>query len=629
MKSAASENPKERLAEEVRSLVINAALDAIICTDTSGEITVWNKQAEKIFGWKQDEIIGSSLRDTIIPKRHHAQFENGLRDYLQSGKSSLLNQIFELTALNRTGEEFPVEFSITAVRQNGNEFFCAFIRDITERKKAEAGLRESENRLRTIIQTEPECIKLIGPEFELLEMNPAGLAMIQADSINQVIGHSVLGLVNPEHRDAFSDMVKDVFNGKNKTMIFEITGLKGAHRWIETHMVPMRDSDERIASALAVARDITEQKKYEESLRKAEERYRHIFENTLEGIFQSTPEGRFITANPAMAKMLGFDSPEEMISAITDIGSEVYADPKDRLRMKEFVEALGYANGFELKVRKKNSQMMWVRANIRAIHDTFGKLKYYEGTLEDITERRVAEEKLKQQFEEIRKTNYELDRFVYSVSHDLRAPLSSILGIINVAEMEKVSPVVQEYLEMVRSSVNRLDSFIKDILNYSRNARMDIRFVKINFHELLGETQNNLRLIEGAERLKIHVEVHDEFPFYSDAARMGIVFNNLFSNSIKYQDFQKESSYLNVNIRSTAANVVITLKDNGIGIPGDHLDKIFNMFYRASDVSKGSGLGLYIANESISKLGGTISVQSELGVYTSFEIVLPNTLPAT
>jgi PAS domain S-box-containing protein len=742
------------LTEQVRDLIIDAALDAIICMDTNGIITLWNRQAEKIFGWGKDEVIGLALEQTIIPEGYRSMHTKALKQYLASReRGKMINRLIEITAIDRNGREFPVELTITPIQQNGSEFFCAFIRDITgrkraeqevlranerfslitratndivwdwnlitdeifwnenyyslfgydpsttpstsesrnrgihpddkqrildkvneaiesrqqlwygeyrflkadgtilfiydrgfiqydsnnravrmlgammdisERKKAEADLIESENRLRTIIQTEPECIKLLSYDCKLLEMNPAGLGMIEADSIEKVRGLSVLPLLKPHHRKTFAGLVRDVFNGNSSTMKFELVGLKGTERWIETHMVPMRNAGGDIISLLSVSRDITDQKKSEESLRKAEEQYRHIFENTLDGIYQSTPGGRFITANPAMAKMFGFDSPAEMIDSIVNIGEEIYADPSERLRMKFLLEEHGQANGFELLARKKNSELIWVRANIRAVCDIQGALKYYEGTVEDISERRSAEEKLQKQFQEIQKTNYELDRFVYSVSHDLRAPLASILGIINIAELEKISPTVREYMGMVRSSVNRLDTFINDILNYSRNSRMEVSYKRTDFRTLLAETQNNLKLIEGAGNIEVIFEIQDAAPFYSDSARIAIILNNLFSNSIKYQDRYKKSSFLNVNIVTDPEKAVITVTDNGIGIPADHVGKIFNMFYRASDVSKGSGLGLYITKETIVKLGGTVEVKSEFGAFTTFEIILPN-----
>jgi signal transduction histidine kinase len=190
--------------------------------------------------------------------------------------------------------------------------------------------------------------------------------------------------------------------------------------------------------------------------------------------------------------------------------------------------------------------------------------------------------------------------------------------------MEEPAPAFKNYLAMIRSGINRLDGFIKDILDYSQNARREIQIEPINFQELITESQNNLSLINGADRLKTKIEIENTVPFNSDRIRIGILLNNLLSNSIKYQDHSKESSIVSIRIVTSAEKATIRFSDNGIGIEAKHLDKIFDMFYRASENSKGSGLGLYIAKETIAKLGGTIKVESVFGTSTTFEIILPN-----
>lgn len=245
----------------------------------------------------------------------------------------------------------------------------------------------------------------------------------------------------------------------------------------------------------------------------------------------------------------------------------------------------------------------------------------------NINEIKRAELKFKKQFEELQKTNHELDRFVYSVSHDLRAPLASILGLINLADMEKPSPVFGNYFALIRTSVNRLDGFIKDILDYSRNSRAEVTAEKIDFQKIVAEVQDNVRLMDGAARLKTELKIDNGFDFYSDRARVSILFNNLFSNAIKYQDHRKPVSTICIHVTLSLHQALIKFSDNGIGIAPEHLPKIFNMFYRASENSKGSGLGLYIANETLSKLGGTIKVESEPGLSTTFEITIPDSPP--
>ncbi len=172
-----------------------------------------------------------------------------------------------------------------------------FGHDITEKKKAIAALAESENYLRTIIETEPECTKLLDINGKLEDMNPAGLAMIEADSIEQVKRKSILGIVNKPYRKAFAMMTQNVFLGNPGILEFEITGLKGTQRWLDTHAVPMKNAEGKIILLLGVTRDITERKKAVEELSSNELRFRTLTSNALVGIFQTDASGKTIYVN--------------------------------------------------------------------------------------------------------------------------------------------------------------------------------------------------------------------------------------------------------------------------------------------------------------------------------------------
>jgi signal transduction histidine kinase len=217
-----------------------------------------------------------------------------------------------------------------------------------------------------------------------------------------------------------------------------------------------------------------------------------------------------------------------------------------------------------------------------------------------------------------------LDNFVYRVSHDIRAPLSSVLGLVSLIEQEQDPAQLQLYLKLVTKSINKLDSFVKDILDYSRNSRMQVDREEINFSELIHNIYEDLQYMENAQRLQIRPELEIKAPHFNDPGRLRIIFRNLFSNAIKYQSFQLEYPYLKVHIQTDAKMACIRVEDNGIGIESDQVNRVFDMFHRASEHSNGSGLGLYIVKETVEKLGGSIRVKSTLGVGTSFTIQLPN-----
>jgi signal transduction histidine kinase len=223
----------------------------------------------------------------------------------------------------------------------------------------------------------------------------------------------------------------------------------------------------------------------------------------------------------------------------------------------------------------------------------------------------------------LEKTNAELDRFLYSTSHDLRSPLSSIKGLVNIARLETADEKIQHYFSMMVDRVDKLDFFIKDIIDYSRNARTEVRIEPVDFDLLLAEVTDNLRYIEGAESIHFQSKVLAEHPVNADRNRLSVVLNNLMANAIKYHDPYKERQWIDVQVSNSNGTIKLTVSDNGIGIDPEHHKKIFDMFYRGTFQSKGSGLGLYIVKETIAKMKGTICVESTPGRGSSFLITLP------
>lgn len=242
----------------------------------------------------------------------------------------------------------------------------------------------------------------------------------------------------------------------------------------------------------------------------------------------------------------------------------------------------------------------------------------------DITLQKKTEDILKEQNEELTKINHELDRFVYSASHDLRAPLMSVKGLLNMIKVDKEKGNIGMYLELIEKSVHKLDSFISDIIHYSKNSRTDLLVKEINFHELLEESIACLKYMDGAEKVRSIRKINASHPFYSDPSRLLMIFNNIISNAVRYRDKWKDDSYLEINILVGEKMACIKFSDNGIGIAKEYIGNVFKMFYRATTDSKGSGLGLYIVKSAVDKLSGTIQVESEYGEGTTFTIEIPN-----
>ncbi len=228
------------------------------------------------------------------------------------------------------------------------------------------------------------------------------------------------------------------------------------------------------------------------------------------------------------------------------------------------------------------------------------------------------------QNKELIKTNAELDSFVYKASHDLRSPLSSILGLAEIASKTDDIDEIRSCIRMIKDRVGAQDRFIRDIIDYARNSRQETQAEKINLKLFVLQIIETLIYNEGAKELDFIVDVPDETEIVSDPIRLSVIISNLIGNTIKYQDTNKEYRKVKITSTKNQNSIDICIEDNGIGIGSQYHSKIFDMFFRATDRSKGSGLGLFIVKETVVKLGGSIRFTSTLGEGTTFTLNLPN-----
>lgn len=221
------------------------------------------------------------------------------------------------------------------------------------------------------------------------------------------------------------------------------------------------------------------------------------------------------------------------------------------------------------------------------------------------------------------KTNSELDRFVYSTSHDLRAPLTSVMGLISIAERTDNIAEIKNYMNMMRDRVHSLDKFIKDITDYSRNNRLEIRREKVTLVDLAAEVWESLKYSPEAERIQFVIDIPADLQIESDKNRLRVVISNLIANAVRYHDVRKLNQFIRLGFQTNGGVLSIQVEDNGQGIAQEYHNKIFDMFYRANEESKGSGLGLYIVKEALVKLSGSIQLESSPGVGSTFIVKLP------
>lgn len=270
--------------------------------------------------------------------------------------------------------------------------------------------------------------------------------------------------------------------------------------------------------------------------------------------------------------------------------------------------------------------------------DAKKKLEVFNENLEAAVEKRTAqlaseikirektEHKIRISNNELRKTNEELDNFVYKVSHDLRAPISSILGLVNIAKNDNAVENMMACISQIEKSAITQDNFIKDIIELTKNARVKPKRQKIDFEKLVDETFDYLRYSMNSTPPKPKLNLHQNKPFYSDTNRMKVIFNNIISNSIKYSD--PKHTEIEIDVEVINGHAKINIGDKGNGIEKKYQNDVFNMFFRATDKNAGSGLGLYIVKETVHKLKGNVAIESEINKGTTLKMKLPNMRPS-
>jgi signal transduction histidine kinase len=266
-----------------------------------------------------------------------------------------------------------------------------------------------------------------------------------------------------------------------------------------------------------------------------------------------------------------------------------------------------------------------INITVTAIISTSSFLMFSKVTFKIEQSLRQNQEVMIAQNEKLEKANKELDRFVYSASHDLRAPLSSLTGLINLSGLTSDINTIREYHNHMQNRILVMDKFIKEIIDYSRNARVEVLEDGINLKKLVDEVADSLQFVKGSSSISLQNSIDETMELRSDVYRLKVVFSNLISNAVKYHDLEKPDPHIAIGCNKEGDTYVVKVEDNGMGIPAEHVSKIFDMFYRAHERSEGSGLGLYIVKETLSKIGGQITVDSAYGKGSSFYITLPVT----
>jgi PAS domain S-box-containing protein len=349
-----------------------------------------------------------------------------------------------------------------------------------------------------------------------------------------------------------------------------------------------------------------------QKLKVAEAKYRSIFENAVEGIFQSSPNGRYITANPALARIYGYSLVEEVTANFTDI-EQLYVDPNRRAEFVRLMEKNGSVSEFESQIYRRDGSIVWISEKAYAVRDEHLKLLYYEGLIEDITQRKQTEE--------------ELRVFFHAVSHDLRNPVLGTLMVLKnlLARPEENISISRSILErMIQSSdrqLNLINSLMETHISEVQGVILQLQAVQLlavveaaiaDLEPLLEQNQAKLTNLVSADLPLVN----------ADPTQLWRVFSNLIVNALKHNP---PGLLLTINATCKDDKIYCTVSDNGVGISKQQSDRLFDLYFRGTSIgnSVGLGLGLYLCKQIINAHGGEIGVNSALDAGATFWFTLP------
>jgi len=488
--------------------------------------------------------------------------------------------------------------------------------EILERKQAEDALRRSEDRNRLIIDTIPTMAWSVRPDGVVDFLNQRWV-----DYTGLSLEQYVEEPTRPIHPEDVSRVIEkwlaDIARGEPYEAEMRLQGTGGEYRWFLIRTAPLRDEQGKLIKWYGMSVDIEDRKRTEEALREAEQKYREIFENAGEGIFQSTPEGRYIAANPALARMYGFGSPEEMIRSLQDISRQVYVDPTRREEFRRQLKEQGAVRGFEHEVFRKDGSRLWISVNARAVRDEQGAIQYYEGTVQDITARKAAEEKLKATSEQLRALSARLQsareeegsRIAREIHDELGSSLTSLKWDLEEIDKQLSTPLeplalvaLREKFQTPMKLADLAISAIRKIASELRPSVLDDLGLVAAIEWQAQQFQARTGIICDCDCSLEKVELNEE---QSTAAFR--ILQEALTNVLRHA----EATRVEIKISRENGYLALSISDNGKGISD-------------SEKSEQQSLGILGMRERAHLIGGEIDIKGFEGKGTVVDLRVPS-----
>lgn len=617
---------KKRADDRFKALVENIT-DLISLSDKDGNVIYDSPAIEKITGYTSEEMVGLPIYELMHPEQAEES-----RKVLEQ---VLANPGVPFPRINRfrhkNGHYVWVEGVITNLLHNENvNAIVSSYHDVTERREAERQLLQKEERLSAILDNEPECVKVVDLKGTLLEMNPAGLKMLEANNINEVVGRSILPLVHEDDRAAYLELHNRVCKGETGTVDFRMVGFNDSQRWMESNSVPLKNAYGEIYAALSVARDITEIKKkgdeligiknkleYSESRLKQAQAIAHV------GSWEFNLSRKVAIWSDEACRIFGLPTDQNTRSLkewLRYIHPEDVGHVVDEIRRSRIKSS---NTSIQHRIVRADGEVRFVNSESRYDYDNSGHPIGLYGVVHDVTDERLAELRLKRLLNVTNDQNNRLQNFAYIISHNIRSHSANIIGIVNIYEMQKELEEQNKLFGMLKTSTNKLAETIEnlnDIITIQNST--ELQRSELHLRDEIEKTVNGINSIVSSSNTCIVNNVPEAYTVQFVPSYLESILLNLLTNAIKYRSPDR-NAIIELSVEKDGNYTVLSVKDNGLGIDlKKNKDKLFGMYKTFHNNRDARGFGLYITKNQIEAMGGKIEVESELGKGSTFKIYI-------
>lgn len=504
---------------------------------------------------------------------------------------------------------------------------------ITERDKLFHALRKSERENRAVINSVSDVIFETDETGRLMFLNETWKRITHRE-VSETMGQSLFALFDQADQQKQRDMFEELVRGERQAYRIE-TRLnlgQGTFKPVEVAFSMLRMTDDKSIRVVGTITDIEKRRRAELAVREAEQKFRAIFENSISGIYQSSPDGRFVNVNTALAEIFGYDSAEDLTTSITDIGSQVYVNPNDR---QDFVNRLlfeGRVSGVETQVYRKDGSKIWIMQNARIVRSEKGSVEYYEGSIYDVTERKQAEEVMRQARVQAEISSRTRMEFLANMSHELRTPLNAVIGFSEIIKDEVMGPlnvpVYKEYAQDIYDSGNYLLKIISEILEVSKieTGNRDLNVSNFKIQKALKSCMIIMTARVEQAGVDLSINLPDDLPeLLAEELGFKQIMLNLIGNAIK---FTPKGGKVSVTAKVLdTGEMDIDITDTGIGMNELEIKKAMQPFGKVdttfSGMKEGTGLGLTIVDSLVRLHGGKFRLISEKGSGTTARVTMP------